>query len=93
VKTLFIEPGSLWENGYVESFHGKLRDECLHGKVFEALLESQVLIERWRHDIGTQEERESTQRGLAARRSRNPLYAKRLFGPRGFDDVHMLAVS
>jgi hypothetical protein len=53
VKTLFIEPGSLWENSYVESLHGKLRDECLQGEVFEALLEAQVLIERWRHEYNT----------------------------------------
>jgi putative transposase len=48
VKTLFIEPGSPWENGYIESFNGKLRDELLNGEVFETLLEAQVLIERWR---------------------------------------------
>lgn len=48
VKTLFIEPGSPWENGYIESFNGKLRDELLNGEVFETLLEAQVLVERWR---------------------------------------------
>ena len=48
VKTLFIEPGSPWENGYVESFNGKLRDELLNGEVFYTLREAQVLIERWR---------------------------------------------
>jgi putative transposase len=53
VRTLFIEPGSPWENGYVESFNGKLRDECLNGEVFETLLEAQVLIERWRHEYNT----------------------------------------
>ena len=53
VETLFIEPGSPWENGYVESFNGKLRDECLNGEVFETLLEAQVLIERWRHEYNT----------------------------------------
>jgi putative transposase len=53
VKTLFIEPGSPWENGYVESFNGKLRDECLNGEIFETLLEAQVLIERWRHEYNT----------------------------------------
>ena len=44
--TLFIEPGSPWENGDVESFNGKLRDECLNGEIFETLLEAQVWIER-----------------------------------------------
>ncbi len=47
-KTLHIEPGSPWENGYVESFNGKLQDELLNGEVFDTLLEAKVLIERWR---------------------------------------------
>ncbi len=49
VKTLYIEPGSPWENGYNESFNGKLRDELLNGEIFNTLFEAQVLIERWRH--------------------------------------------
>ena len=48
VDTLFIGPGSPWENGYVESFNGKLRDEMLNMEVFDTLLEAQVLVERWR---------------------------------------------
>ena len=48
VKTLFIEPGSPWENGYVESFNGKLRDELLNGEIFYTLQEAKVLIEGWR---------------------------------------------
>lgn len=48
VKTAFIEPGSPWENGYNESFNGKLRDELLNGEVFYTLKEAQVLIEQWR---------------------------------------------
>jgi len=48
VQTLFIEPGSPWENGYVESFIGKLRDELLNREIFFTLTEAQVLIERWR---------------------------------------------
>lgn len=48
VKTLFIEPGSPWENGYIESFNGKLRNELLNGEIFTTLLEAQVLIEQWR---------------------------------------------
>jgi transposase InsO family protein len=53
VKTLFIEPGSPWENGYVESFNGKLRDELLDREVFDTLLEAKVLIERWRRIYNT----------------------------------------
>lgn len=48
VGTLFIEPGSPWENGYNESFNGKLRDELLNGEIFYTLREAQVLIEWWR---------------------------------------------
>jgi len=50
VHTLFIEPGSPWENGYVESFHGKLRDELLNGEIFYTLKEGKVLMERWRRE-------------------------------------------
>jgi transposase InsO family protein len=50
VKTLFIEPGSPWENGYIESFNGKLRDELLNGEIFTTLMEAKVLIERWRRE-------------------------------------------
>jgi len=48
VKTLFIEPGSPWENGYIESFDGKLRDELLNREVFTTLIEAKILIEQWR---------------------------------------------
>jgi putative transposase len=48
VRTLFIEPGSPWENGYVESFNGKLRDELLNGEIFYTMKEAQILIEHWR---------------------------------------------
>jgi len=50
VKTLFIEPGSPWENGYIESFNGKLRDELLNREIFTTLTEAQVLIADWRKD-------------------------------------------
>jgi len=53
VKTLFIEPGSPWENGYNESFNGKLRDELLNGEIFYTLKEAQILIERWRQEYNT----------------------------------------
>ena len=48
VKPMYIEPGSPWENGYNESFNGKLRDELLNGEIFYTLREAQVLIENWR---------------------------------------------
>jgi putative transposase len=49
VKTLFITPGSPWENGYNESFNGRLRDELLNGEAFYTLKEAQVIIGQWRH--------------------------------------------
>ena len=48
VKTLYIDPGSPWENGYCESFNAKLRDELLNGEIFYTLKEAQMLIEWWR---------------------------------------------
>jgi transposase InsO family protein len=48
VQTLYIEPGSPWENGYNESFNGKLRDELLNGEIFYSLAEAKYLIEQWR---------------------------------------------
>jgi len=54
VKTLFTEPGSPWENGYVESFNGKLRDELLNGEVFTTLREAQALIADWRNHYNRQ---------------------------------------
>ena len=53
VKTLYIEPGSPWENGYNESFNGKLRDELLDGEIFYTLTEAKVLIEQWRKHYNT----------------------------------------
>ena len=50
VGTLFIEPGSPWENGYIESFNGKLRDECLNGELFLNLIEARYVVDRWRMD-------------------------------------------
>ena len=51
--TLYIEPGSPWENGYCESFNGKLRDECLNGEIFYSLREAQIVIEKWRVEYNT----------------------------------------
>jgi transposase InsO family protein len=52
-KTLYIEPGSPWENGYCESFNSKLRDEFLNGEIFYSMKELRVLAERWRVHYNT----------------------------------------
>ena len=52
-KTGYIEPGSLWENGYCESFYGRMRDELLNGEIFCSLHEAQIIIERWRTSYTT----------------------------------------
>ena len=48
VKTIYITPGAPWENAYIESFHDKLRDECLNREIFGSLWEARVVIEQWR---------------------------------------------
>lgn len=48
IKTLYIKPGSPWENGHIESFHDKLRDECLNRELFASLAEARVILESWR---------------------------------------------
>ena len=53
VKTLYIEPGSPGEDGYLESFNGKLRDELLNAEIFDTLREAQVLVARWRRQYNT----------------------------------------
>lgn len=53
VKPLFIEPGSPWENGFIESFNGKMRDELLNGEIFYSLKEAEILIEQWRTEYNT----------------------------------------
>jgi len=53
VGPLFIQPGSPWENGYIESFNGKMRYELLNGEIFYSVFEAQVLIERWRIHYNT----------------------------------------
>jgi len=53
IQPTYIEPGSPWENGYIESFNGKLRDELLNGEIFFTLLEAKVIIERWRKYYNT----------------------------------------
>jgi putative transposase len=53
VKALFIEPGSPWEDGYVESFNGKMRNELLNREIFYTLKEAQVLSDGWRKKYNT----------------------------------------
>ena len=53
VEMLFIEPGSPWENGYNESFNGKLRDELLNGEIFCSLAQAAVLVEQWGREYNT----------------------------------------
>lgn len=50
IKTLYIKPGSPWDNGHIESFHDKFRDECLNREVFGTLAEARVIIDAWRHE-------------------------------------------
>ena len=52
-KTFYIEPGSPWENGYCESFKGRLRDELLNGEIFYSLRGAQIIIEKWRNHYNT----------------------------------------
>jgi len=53
VQTLYIEPGSPWENGYIESFNGTLRDDLLNREIFDILCEAKVLAERWKREYNT----------------------------------------
>ncbi len=53
VKTLFIEPGSPWENAYIESFNGKLHDELLNVEIFDTLFEAKALVEGRRRQYNT----------------------------------------
>ena len=54
IKTAFIEPGKPWQNGYVESFHARLPDECLNMYRFNSGKEAETIIEQWREDYNTQ---------------------------------------
>ncbi len=52
-KTAYIVPGSPWENGYIESFNARFRDELLNGEIFYSLREAQIVIEQWRKHYNT----------------------------------------
>jgi putative transposase len=58
-KTAYIAPGSPWENGYIESFNARLRDELLDGEIFYSLKEAQIVIENWRRHYNTVRPHES----------------------------------
>ncbi len=95
---LYIEPGSPWENGYCESFNGKLRDECLNGEIFYSLKEAQIAIEQWRikYNSGGRTLRWAIGRQRRWRSRRNLQLFGRLRLPasrklhKGFSDVHSL---
>jgi putative transposase len=72
-KTIYIEPGSPWENGYCESFNGKLRDELLNGEIFYSLKEAQIIIERWRKHYNTLRPHSSLRYRPPAPQTFNPL--------------------
>lgn len=52
-KTAYIAPGSPWENGYIESFNARLRDELLDGEIFYTLAEARIIVESWRRHFNT----------------------------------------
>ena len=58
-KTAYIAPGSPWENGFIESFNARLRDELLDGEIFYTLAEAKVVIESWRRHFNTERPHES----------------------------------
>ncbi|MFC1799239.1 IS3 family transposase [Thermodesulfobacteriota bacterium] len=72
-RTAFIEPGSPWENGYIESFNGKLRDELLNREIFYTLKEAAVLIENWRIEYNTVRPHSSLNYRLPAPEAVQPL--------------------
>lgn len=71
--TLYIEPGSPWENGYCESFNGRLRDECLNGEIFYSLKEAQIVIEGWRVEYNTKRPHSALGYRPPAPETRSPL--------------------
>jgi len=87
-KTAYIERGSPWENGYIESFNARLRDELLNGEIFYTLREAQIVIESWRRHYGQAPRlywiQATSIRGLRAciRRVAGCRYADRLRRPR-----------
>jgi transposase InsO family protein len=71
-KTAYIAPGSPWENGFIESFNARLRDELLDGEIFYSLKEAQVIIESWRRHYNTVRPHGSLATGRRLRRCSCP---------------------
>ena len=72
---LFIEPGSPWENGYCESFNGRLRDELLNCEIIYTLQEAKILIENWRFEYNTIRPHKSVGCSRPEPRTPNPIPA------------------
>ncbi|MCK9409385.1 MAG: transposase [Bacteroidetes bacterium] len=53
VETLFIEPGNPWEDGFIKSVNGKIRDELLNGEIFDTMCEAEIVTEQWRNHYNT----------------------------------------
>jgi putative transposase len=86
VQTLYIEPGSPWENGYAESFHGRLRDELLDAELFGCLAEAKMLSTQWRLEYNHRRPHSSlgyvTPAAFAASLAESPVGAAPLPAPR-----------
>jgi len=89
-QSQFIEPGSPWENGYIESFNGKLRDELLDVEIFDTLFEAQVLVERWRKHYNTNSPHSSVGYRPPAPQARQPKHRIRT-GSGSWRQVMMVA--
>ena len=93
VTTLFIEPGSPWENGYVESFNGKLRDELLNPELFYTLKEAQILIGHWRREYNHLRPHSSLVDGRWYQKPSLPARSPKEYAPRTFRRQPALALS
>jgi YD repeat-containing protein len=71
IKTLYIKPGSPWENGHIESFHDKLRDECLNRELFGNLHEARVILESWRVEYNERRPHSALGRGTPSEYAKN----------------------
>ena len=89
VKTLYIEPGSPWENGYIESFNGKLRDELLNGEIFDTILEAKIIIEQWRRYYNTKRPHSSLGYRPPAPESTLPDHSFQLALSQGFTNIQV----
>jgi putative transposase len=89
VRTLFIEPGSPWENGYIESFNGKLRDELLNGEIFDTLIEARVITERWRKEYNHTRPHSSLGYRPPAPETTFPVQAHQLDPNREIHEIHV----